>query len=376
MIAAGGTGGHVYPALAAAEALLALRPNAELSFVGSAGGFERPLIQDAGLNFHHYDEVRAGPLHGVRPWTAAVSVGQITAGTAQAVALVRRRRPDALLLTGGWVGLPAALAARAFRVPALIYLPDIEPGLAIRRLTPLVRRVAITVPDAATYFPAGKTVVTGYPIRAVVRAATREAGLAHFRLDPARPTLLVFGGSRGARSLNQAVLAAAPEIVAAGAQIIHVTGTLDWNADSARRAALAADDAAVDAHYHLFPYLHAEMGLAMAAADLALCRSGASTLGELPWFGLPAILVPYPYAWRYQKTNADWLAQRGAGVVLRDEDMAHALLPLLRDVLGDPARLAAMRAHAQALAQPEGAKSADGAYNLARELLRLAGDKA
>jgi UDP-N-acetylglucosamine--N-acetylmuramyl-(pentapeptide) pyrophosphoryl-undecaprenol N-acetylglucosamine transferase len=320
--------------------------------------------------------VRAGPLHGVRPWTAAVSVGQITAGTAQAVALVRRRRPDALLLTGGWVGLPAALAARAFRVPALIYLPDIEPGLAIRRLTPLVRRVAITVPDAATYFPAGKTVVTGYPIRAVVRAATREAGLAHFRLDPARPTLLVFGGSRGARSLNQAVLAAAPEIVAAGAQIIHVTGTLDWNADSARRAALAADDAAVDAHYHLFPYLHAEMGLAMAAADLALCRSGASTLGELPWFGLPAILVPYPYAWRYQKTNADWLAQRGAGVVLRDEDMAHALLPLLRDVLGDPARLAAMRAHAQALAQPEGAKSADGAYNLARELLRLAGDKA
>jgi UDP-N-acetylglucosamine--N-acetylmuramyl-(pentapeptide) pyrophosphoryl-undecaprenol N-acetylglucosamine transferase len=376
MIAAGGTGGHVYPALAAAEALLALRPNAELSFVGSAGGFERPLIQDAGLNFHHYDEVRAGPLHGVRPWTAAVSVGQITAGTAQAVALVRRRRPDALLLTGGWVGLPAALAARAFRVPALIYLPDIEPGLAIRRLTPLVRRVAITVPDAATYFPAGKTVVTGYPIRAVVRAATREAGLAHFRLDPARPTLLVFGGSRGARSLNQAVLAIAPEIVAAGAQIIHVTGTLDWNADAARRAALAADDAAVDAHYHLFPYLHAEMGLAMAAADLALCRSGASTLGELPWFGLPAILVPYPYAWRYQKTNADWLAQRGAGVVLRDEDMADALLPLLRDVLGDPARLAAMRAHAQALAQPEGAKSADGAYNLARELLRLAGDKA
>jgi UDP-N-acetylglucosamine--N-acetylmuramyl-(pentapeptide) pyrophosphoryl-undecaprenol N-acetylglucosamine transferase len=376
MIAAGGTGGHVYPALAAAEALLELRPNAELSFVGSAGGFERPLIEDAGLNFHHYDEVRAGPLHGVKPWTAAISVGQLTAGTAQAIALVRRRRPDALLLTGGWVGLPAGLAARALNVPALIYLPDIEPGLAIKRLTPLVRRIAITVPDAAAYFPPGKTIVTGYPIRAAMRAATREAGLAHFQLDPARPTLLVFGGSRGARTINQAVLAIAPNIVAAGAQIIHVTGTLDWEADSGRHAALAADDAEVERHYRLFPYLHAGMGLAMAAADLALCRSGASTLGELPWFGLPAILVPYPYAWRYQKTNADWLAERGAGVVMRDEDMAQALLPLLRDLLGDPARLAAMRARAHALAQPEGANSADGAYNLARELLQLAGDRA
>ncbi len=374
MIAAGGTGGHVYPALAAAEALLELRPNAELSFVGSVGGFERPLIQDAGLPFQHYDEVRAGPLHGVRPHTAAMSAAQLTAGTAQAVGLLRRRRPDALLLTGGWVGLPAALAARALNRPALIYLPDIEPGLAIKRLAPLVRRVAITVPDSAAYFPASKTVVTGYPVRASMRQATRAAGQAHFKLDPARPALLVFGGSRGARTINQAVLAAAPELIAAGAQIVHVTGALDWEADSARHAVLAAEDPLLAAHYRLFPYLRDDMGLAMAAADLALCRSGASTLGELPLFGLPAILVPYPYAWRYQKTNADWLAARGAGLVMRDEDMARDLLPTLRELLSDETRLAEMRANAGALAQPEGANSADGAYNLARELLRLAGD--
>lgn len=344
--------------------------------MGSAGGFERSLIQDAGLTFDSYDEVRAGPLHGVRPWTAAVSVAQLTAGTAQAAALLRRRRPDALLLTGGWVGLPAALAARALNVPALIYLPDIEPGLAIKRLAPLVRRVAVTVPDSSAYFPAGKTVVTGYPIRAAIRSATREQGQVHFKLDEQRPTLLVFGGSRGARTINQAVLAAASEIIAAGAQIIHVTGALDWDTDSAQHTALTSADPLIAAHYHLFPYLHAGMGLALAAADLALCRSGASTLGELPWFGLPAILVPYPYAWRYQKTNADWLAERGAGVVMRDEDMARDLLPALRELLNEPVRLAAMRAHAQALAQPEGANSADGAYNLAQELLRLAGDKA
>ncbi|HYO88269.1 MAG TPA: UDP-N-acetylglucosamine--N-acetylmuramyl-(pentapeptide) pyrophosphoryl-undecaprenol N-acetylglucosamine transferase, partial [Candidatus Limnocylindrales bacterium] len=256
MIAAGGTGGHVYPALAAAEALLELRSNAELSFVGSAGGFERPLIQDAGIAFDHYDEVRAGPLHGVRPAQALVSAAQLTAGTAQAVGLLRKRRPDALLLTGGWVGLPAALAARALNTPALIYLPDIEPGLAIKRLAPLVRRVATTVADSAAFFPEAKTVVTGYPIRVAMRRATREAGQAHFGLDGARPTLLVFGGSRGARSINQGVLAAAADVLTAGAQIIHVTGTLDWEADSAQHAALAAENPLVAAHYHLFPYLH------------------------------------------------------------------------------------------------------------------------
>lgn len=376
MIAAGGTGGHVYPALAAAEALLALRATAELSFVGSVGGFERPLIRDAGFTFNHYDEVRAGPLHGVRPLQAIRSALEMAIGTVQALGLLRRRKPDALLLTGGWVGLPAALAARLLGVPSLIYLPDIEPGLAIKRLAPLTRRVATTVADSAAFFPAGKTVVTGYPLRAEMRRATREAGIAHFKLDPARPTLLVFGGSRGARTINQALLTLAPELIAAGAQIIHVTGTLDWEADSAHHAALAEASAETAAHYHLFPYLHSDMGLAMAAADLAVCRSGASTLGELPFFGLPAILVPYPYAWRYQKTNADWLAARGAGRVLRDEAMAGELGPVLLELLGDRAQLDGMRAHCAALAQPEGAESADGAYNLARELLRLAGDNA
>lgn len=376
MIAAGGTGGHVYPALAAAEALLALQATAELSFVGSVGGFERPLIRDAGFTFDHYDEVRAGPLHGVPPLQVVKSALQLTAGTVQAVGLLRRRKPDALLLTGGWVGLPAALGARLLGVPSLIYLPDIEPGLAIKRLAPLTRRVATTVADSAAFFPAGKTVVTGYPLRASMRQAAREAGIAHFKLDAARPTLLVFGGSRGARTINQAVLGLAPELIAAGAQIIHVTGALDWDADSARHAELAAASAGVAAHYHLFPYLHDDMGLAMAAADLAVCRSGASTLGELPFFGLPAILVPYPYAWRYQKTNADWLAARGAGRVMRDEDMARDLGSALHELLGDRAQLDAMRAHCAALAQPEGAESPDGAYNLARELLRLAGDQA
>jgi UDP-N-acetylglucosamine--N-acetylmuramyl-(pentapeptide) pyrophosphoryl-undecaprenol N-acetylglucosamine transferase len=223
-----------------------------------------------------------------------------------------------------------------------------------------VRRVAITVPESAVYFPDGKTVATGYPLRRNMQEATREAALAHFDLDPERKTLLVFGGSRGARSINHALLDILPELLDDGLQIIHISGTLDWEQIKARRAMLSDNR-----HYHAFPYLHHEMGLAMAGADLVVSRAGASTLGEFPFFGLPSVLIPYPHAWRYQKVNADYLAERGAALALNDADMPRDLLPTIRQLFGDPARLAGMRAAASSLAQP------DGARRVAQELVRL-----
>lgn len=335
------------------------------------GDFARPLVQAAGVPFASFASVQAGPLNGVPLLQRLASVARLAWGTAQAWRLLGQRRPAAVLLTGGWVGFPVATAARLRGIPSLIYLPDIEPGLAIRRLQPLAQRVAVTVADSSAYFPpSARVVVTGYPIRKGVRSATREAALAHFGLDAARPTLLVFGGSRGARTINHALLAILPELLALGLQIIHVTGSTDWEALQGEIARLqAAHDLR---HYHAFPYLHDEMGLALAAADLALCRAGASTLGELPAFGLPAILVPYPYAWRYQKVNADWLAGRGAALVMADERMSETLLPTIRDLIHDAPRLNSMCEAARALAQPEGMPSPDGARNLARELLSLA----
>lgn len=296
---------------------------------------------------------------------ALVSTIKLIIGTLQALWLVARYRPHALLLTGGWVGWPVALAGWLLRVPSLIYLPDIEPGIAIKALRPFVTRVAATTEASAAFFRPGHTVATGYPVRQSMLSATRDAGIAHFKLNPAKKTLLVFGGSRGARTINNAVIEIVPQLLADGVQIIHLTGTLDWEQIAARRGDLCGngcDD------YHAFPYLHEDMALALASADLVVCRSGASTLGELPLFGLASVLVPYPYAWRYQKVNADYLVERGAALLLRDEAMPSDLLPTLRSLLNDPERLAAMRACASALAQPE------GSWNVARELLRLAGD--
>jgi UDP-N-acetylglucosamine--N-acetylmuramyl-(pentapeptide) pyrophosphoryl-undecaprenol N-acetylglucosamine transferase len=350
--------------LAAAEAIRQRHPAVELIFVGSVDGFERPLLQDATFKFDQYDAVRSGPLHGVNPLKMANSAAQISAGTTQAIRLMRRYQPKALLLTGGWVSLPIALAAKTCRVPILIYLPDIEPGMAILRLAPLATAIATTVGDSRPFFAVRdreKVVVTGYPIRAEMRATATG--------EPPQPRhVLVFGGSRGARTINEAVIAIAPQLIAEGFSFTHVTGTLDWDSLRPEIEAIGAQ------HYHAVPYLQGDaMGAAMARASLAVCRSGASTLGELPLYGLPSILVPYPYAWRYQKVNADWLADRGAAVVMADADMGRYLAGTIRTLMRDPAVLEKMRGAARALAAPDGAFSEDGAWNVGRELLRLAG---
>ena len=357
MIAAGGTGGHVYPALAVAEALRAEYPHIDLYFIGSSG-LERDLVRESGIAFAAYDDVRAGPMAGVSWLRRLWSLVNYGIGFFQALILLLRYRPQALLLTGGWSGLPVAWAAGLLRVPGMIFLPDIEPGSTIQTLRRLVKQVALTVPESEVYFPHTPTVVTGYPLRAAFVTATRAAGRAHFGLDNSRPVLLVFGGSRGARSINQVLLAILPDLLADGVQVLHVTGTLDWPEVVARPA---------EAGYKAFAYLHHDMGLAQAAADLVVSRAGASTLAEFPLFGLPAILVPYPYAWRYQKVNADYLAERGAAVRLDDAQMHQHLLPQIRAILGDADRLAQMRDCARALSRP------NGASRLAATLTQLAG---
>ena len=294
-----------------------------------------------------------------------VSLLRLALGLSIALWLLLRLRPRSVLLTGGWSNLPVALAAWLLRVPSLMYLPDVEPGATIRLLRRFVSKVALTVPESERWFADAPTVVTGYPLRQEFMAATRAAGQAHFGLDPGRRTLLVFGGSRGARSINRALLSILPRLLSEGIQVLHVSGELDWPEVKARRAALP--DAG---RYHAFPYLHHEMGLAQAAADLALSRAGASVLAEFPHAGLPAVLVPYPWAWRYQKTNADWLEARGAALTLEDADMETSLLPTLLALLGDEDRLQGMRRAATALARP------DGARHLARELLALGGHHA
>lgn len=331
----------------------------EILYIGGKGGVEEHLAARAGLPFVG---VPAGGVHGLGPLQAAGNLVRLMQGARAAYRLGRRERPAAVFATGGYASIPVALAAWALRVPVLVYLPDVEPGQAVRFIARLAARVAVTVEDSRAYFPARKVVVTGYPVRAGLRGLDRAEARAALRLPANEPVVLVFGGSRGARSINRA-LAGALEALLDAAQVVHVSGELDWPWVQERRKDLPEW---LKPRYHAFPYLHEEMGAALAAADLAVCRAGASTLGELPLFGLPAVLVPYPHAWRYQRVNADWLVRRGAAVRLDDERIGAELVPTVLRLLNDPAVLAEMREHMQALARP------DAASRLADELLALA----
>ncbi len=364
MISAGGTGGGVYPALAVAGALRRLYPDLTMTFVGARADMARDLVSRSDVSFDGYYEVLAGPLHGIPRLRQLVSAIKIVIGILQSLVLVLRLRPQVLFLTGGWVGFPMAAACWLLRRPIVIYVPDIEPGLTLRVLGRyFARAIAGTVADTAAFFPGKRVVETGYPLRREILEASREAGIAALGLDPDRKTLLVFGGSRGSRSINSTMSRIAPDLLAEGIQIVHISGRLDWDSVQAQHAALSDTQ---KARYQIFSFLP-DIGQAFAAADLVVSRAGAATLAEYPELGLPAILVPYPYAWRYQQVNADWLVDRGAAIRLDDDRLDEELLPAIRDLFADPERLDAMRGAMQAL------KRSDGAEQVARLLAEVAG---
>ena len=347
MISGGGTGGHVYPALAVVEALTA----DSILWIGSEGGVEQELVKRAGVPL---EAIPAGGLHGMSPVTVTRNLVRLARGLTKSYRVVADWKPDVLFVTGGFVTAPVALACWLRRVPILVYLPDIEPGWAIKFLSVLATKIAVTAEASRKFLPARQVVVTGYPVRReLVRArASKAEAQAHFGLDPARKTILVSGGSKGAQTLNRALSGVLDRVLDRW-QVIHISGAQDAEEMLARRERLSHDQ---KARYKLYIYLHGEeMGLAFAAADVAVSRAGASILGEYPLMGLPAILAPYQFAWRYQKVNADYMAGQGAAVRLDAQDLEQTLWPTLEDLLNDEARLAAMKNSALSLAKPEAA---------------------
>jgi len=347
----------VYPALAVLQALPS-DPRPSILWVGSAGGMERELVERAQVPF---EAIPAAGVHGVGLRSLPGNLLQLARGYRSARQILRRFQPDVLLFTGGYVAVPVALAG--YRVPSVLYVPDIEPGLALKVLARLADRIAVTAEDSRAFLPSRTNVtVTGYPVRPDLAVWEKRAALQVFGLSDELPVLLVFGGSSGARSINRALLAVLPELLSE-MQIIHVSGKLDWaEVEAARQqlSGLSGVDAGLMQRYRAFPYLHTEMGAALAASDLALSRAGASTLGEFPQAGLPAVLVPYPYAWRYQKVNADYLAQHGAAIVVLDQDLPQRLAPVVRDLIHDTDRLEQMGRSMHFLARPDAARAIAG----------------
>ena len=277
----------------------------------------------------------------------------------QALRALRRLRPDAVVTTGGYVSVPVAMAAWLLRVPVVVFLPDIRPGVAVRAQRPLATRIACAFDAAADLVGRDRAVVTGYPLRQAFLVGDRQTARKAF--DVGDDLLLVlYGGSRGARTLNRAV-GADVERLLTRARFVHVCGDLDHAEMVERWSQLPPE---LQRRYEVHAYLGERLVDAFLAADLCIARAGAWTMAELPAAGVPAVVVPGPLS--DQRSNAEWLAGQGAAVMVDNETAPTELVDRVVALLDDPVRRGEMATAARALARR------DAAGALARVVLDVA----
>ena len=358
ILAGGGTGGHVIPALAIADELKKSH-GAELLFIGTARGIENRLVPAAG---YPLQLVRVGALKNVSMVTRAKTAFDLPRALWDAGHMLNQFAPDVVIGVGGYASGPAMLAAVMKHIPTLAFEPNVVPGFANRMVARFVSAAAVHFEETAKYFRHGE--VTGVPVRQ-----------AFFEIFPKRggaPTLLVFGGSQGAHAINEAMIRCLRVLQheAPGIHILHQTGERDYNDALAAYQSLkdAAGESAPRLTFEVFKFIE-DMPAAFARADLLLCRSGASTVAEITAAGKPAIFVPFPRAADdHQRINAEALARHGAAVVVEESKLEGVwLAETIAALLPDSSRLQKMSRAARELAHPNAAR------DIAAMAARLAG---
>lgn len=366
VLSGGGTAGHVAPALAVASELLAVCPKVELLYVGTPDGIEADLVPRAGVPFA---SLRVSALAGRRAWAALRSGWRAFRATVDARALVSRFGADVALGTGGYVAGPVLLAAWSLGVPTAIHEQNLRPGITNRILSRLVRSVLVSFEESRRHFPVpAKVQCTGYPVRPEILGTSREEGARALGLRADRPTLLVVGGSRGARSINEAVRTGLPLLLQKlpHVQVVVSTGAAYYEGvvSSLRESGVLPSPGS---EIQVLPYIH-EMHLAYAAADLVFCRSGGS-VQELAARGLPAVLVPSPnVAYDQQTDNAMIMVRGGAAKLLPDAELnGDTFASVVTGLISTPGQLRKMGSAAAALGRPEAGRM------IAGMLLKMAG---
>ncbi len=352
VVSGGGTGGHIYPALAIIRGLQQKWPDCRILYIGSAQGIEKEIVTRqeipfTGININHginRSHIISSVLSACR---------SVPASFFEAKEKIRAFRPDAVIGTGGYVSFPVVSAAEWLKIPALIHEQNAWPGLTNRLLARKAAAAMLTFAEARAHLKARRVVLTGLPVRPEILEADRTSAKALLQLNDSF-TLLIFGGSLGAASINRATEEMLPQLMDYPLQLLWITGNAHYNGIRQRleeKGYLAGNH---PLKLRLYPYLY-EMDQAMAASDLAVCRCGAGTLSELEIMGLPAILIPYPYATEnHQEKNGLSLAQQGAGVLIRDDALNGDILwQEIEKIWQSPEKQQQMKRQMKQLAQPD-----------------------
>lgn len=361
IVSGGGTGGHIYPAVTIANQIKEKQPDAEIIFVGTREGLECEIVPRYG---YPIEFIEVAGFQRKLSLDTIKSAFKLLAGLIDALKLIRKIKPDLVVGTGGYVCGPVLFLAALQGIPTCIQEQNAMPGVTNKILAHFVKKVFLGYQEAGKYFGGNsEKIFTGNPIRKEILEVSRATAIEKFKLDPAKKTILVSGGSRGARSINDAM--ALVETSLAGrsdVQVIHITGETGYEKfiGQVEKKVLMSDNIKV------FRYMH-DMPMALAAADLAIFRSGAIGLAELMARGIPSILVPYPYATaNHQEHNARAVEGAGGAVVILDKELTgEILLKQIESLLADESKLQKMKDAAKALGRPEAAE------DIARKVLAL-----
>lgn len=351
LLAGGGTGGHIYPAIAIASRLKRDFPDARILFIGTDRGLEKQLVPRAGFPL---EKIRVKGFNRKLSLDTLVSIKEMVLGGLDSIKILMREKPDLVIGTGGYVAGPVIFFAALLGLPTIIHEQNVKPGVTNRILSRFVDKVAVSFPDSVKYFPKGKTVLTGNPVRSEIAAGDRAAALKKFGLRSQLPVVLCFGGSQGAARLNEAMLYVIEKIKNSRKfQVIHVTGQKHYSGFTQilENKGIRIDELG---HIKLKPYIY-EMQDAYAAADLVISRAGAISISEITLCGKPSILIPLPTAAdRHQDYNANFLEKNGAGVVIYDRELTgEKLLRVIQELVFDKERLSRMSEASRSLARPE-----------------------
>ena len=365
IVSGGGTGGHIYPALTLIRTLQQKVDKLEVLYVGTHAGLEADIIPKENIPFATVD--LQGFKHSLSP-VNILRAARAIKGVGKAMGIVRKFQPDVVIGTGGYVCGPVLMAASLLGIPALIQEQNVIPGITNKILSKFVNVIATGYQEANGAFPANKVVFTGNPIRREVMQQRQESDYEAFGLHPNRKTILVSGGSRGARTINRAMVDVLKHYAdRKDVQILHATGKGEYEDIIGRISAAGLDLKQAD-NIVVKPYLY-NMPQAMAIADLAVFRAGATGLAELTAKGIPAILIPYPYAAEnHQEYNARAVEKAGAAKVILNKDLtAPVLVEAIDSVICHQDKLAAMAEASRKLGRPE---AADTISELIVELAR------